>query len=98
MCRLPKSFANAAGDTNIRYRNQTKLRLFGKVCRMQNNAPSTADYPFTTSYVARTLGVSEGYIRQLAQTGRLPSVRLANGMRTFSPSDVAKLQRERADR
>ena len=50
----------------------------------------------TTSVVARLLGVSEVYVRQLERSGRLTAGRLANGTRLFDREAVEQLQRERA--
>jgi excisionase family DNA binding protein len=65
---------------------------------MQNTTPVIAAYPMTTSFVARRLHVSEGYVRKLARDGRLPSSLLANGTRIFQPAEVDKLERDRAAR
>jgi excisionase family DNA binding protein len=43
-----------------------------------------------TAAAARLLGVSEGRVRQLADSGALPSVKTALG-RLFEPEDVATL-------
>jgi len=53
-----------------------------------------ADY-FTTSRVARVLRVAEGTVRQLAQRGDLPSIRLSSGMRLYRRSDVERLAAHR---
>lgn len=50
----------------------------------------------TTSQVARALGVSPTRVIQLANTGRLPHVRVATGIRLFDPEGVEMEHRRRA--
>ncbi len=45
------------------------------------------DETITTSEAARVLGVSEGRVRQFADSGALPALRTPHG-RLFAPRDV----------
>lgn len=52
----------------------------------------------TTLEVAQRLGLSEDRVRQLADRGRLRAVRVGKtGIRLFSPDDVDRVARERAE-
>ena len=51
-----------------------------------------------TSDVARLLGVSAVYVRQLERTGKLPAIKTAGGFRVFRAEDVQNLAEERKAR
>lgn len=52
----------------------------------------------TTATVARQLGVTPCRVRQLADTGRIPSTRTAEGVRLYRVEDVDRIAAERAAR
>jgi hypothetical protein len=54
--------------------------------------------PLGTSATARELTLSESRVRQLAATGRLPSIRTDAGQFLFDPADVERFRSERAAR
>lgn len=62
------------------------------------SAPNAADTLLGSADTARELGVSETYIRELANSGRLPCIRTRGGHRFFRLDDVRGFQRERARR
>jgi excisionase family DNA binding protein len=51
---------------------------------------------FTTMDVARRLGCSPDYVRQLARAGRLPALLTHSGLRLFLPEDIERFARARA--
>jgi excisionase family DNA binding protein len=50
----------------------------------------------TTATVARQLGITPCRVRQLADIGRIPSTRTAEGVRLYRVDDVERVARERA--
>lgn len=50
----------------------------------------------TPADAARILGVVPATVRQMAITGRLPSLRTESGMRLYRREDVEQLAQERA--
>ena len=57
-----------------------------------------ATIPLFTSDVARLLRMSEGAVRLLERTGKLPAVRTPRGVRLFDPGVVAQFVRDREAR
>ncbi len=52
----------------------------------------------TTQDVARRLGVASATVRQLANSGKLPTMRTYGGQRLFKDCDVEQLARERREK
>jgi excisionase family DNA binding protein len=51
-----------------------------------------------TATVARRLGITPCRVRQLADAGRIPSVRTADGIRLYRVDDIERIAAERAAR
>jgi DNA-binding transcriptional MerR regulator len=59
----------------------------------------TMEQYLTTAHVAMILGVTGLRVRQLANEGKLPCIRLtANGQRLFDPEVVEQIKQEREEK